>query len=33
MTPVPDGGSPVNDSISHTNVNPRLIQFGVHFFF
>jgi hypothetical protein len=33
VTPLSAGGSPVNDSISHTNVNPRLIQFGVHFFF
>ncbi len=25
--------SPATNIISHTNVNPRLIQFGVHFFF
>jgi hypothetical protein len=26
-------GTSVADTISHTNVNPRLIQFGLHFFF
>jgi hypothetical protein len=34
VTPFADtGGSPINDEITHDNVNPRLIQFGVHFFF
>lgn len=29
----PIGTNPVGNTISHTNVNPRLIQFGVHFLF
>ncbi len=33
VTPVPDGGSLINDAVTHASVNPRLIQFGVHFFF
>jgi hypothetical protein len=28
-----DVGSPVANTISHTSVNPRLIQFGLHFYF
>jgi hypothetical protein len=28
-----DVHNPVNNTISHVSVNPRLIQFGVHFLF